>query len=47
MQGGQRDWKVSRPEGSRHPGTRPIKGLDQGIRLNKALWDLAATYVAI
>lgn len=41
IQGRQRDYHQRRPDGHRHALTRPVKGLDEGIRINKALWELA------
>ena len=45
MDGGQRDYGRRRPGQSRRffRQTRPIKGLDESVRLNKALWHLAET----
>ena len=41
MDGGQRDYR-RRPNSRRFFGkTRPVKGLDENVRLNKALWHLA------
>jgi hypothetical protein len=39
--GGQRDWSRRREGGRRFPRTRAISGLDQNIRLNRELWNLA------
>ncbi|HUD46523.1 MAG TPA: DUF932 domain-containing protein [Candidatus Baltobacteraceae bacterium] len=39
--GGQRDWSRRREDGRRFPRTRAISGLDQNIRLNRELWNLA------
>jgi hypothetical protein len=39
--GGQRDWSRRREDGRRFPRTRAISGLDQNIRLNCELWNLA------
>jgi hypothetical protein len=39
--GGQRDWSRRREDGRRFPRTRAISGLDQNIRLNRDLWNLA------
>src|SRR5665213_1476153 len=41
LRGGQRDWLRKREDGRRFPRTRAISGLDQNIRLNRALWNLA------
>ena len=43
MDGGQRDYRRRRPDRSRRffGKTRPVKGLDENVRLNKALWHLA------
>ena len=41
IQGRQRDCHQRRADGHRHALTRPVKGLDEGIRINKALWELA------
>ena len=49
MDGGQRDYKRRRPTSPVWPmsnrrffgKTRPVKGLDENVRLNKALWHLA------
>ena len=43
MDGGQRDYSRRRPDRSRRffGKTRPVKGLDENVRLNKALWHLA------
>ena len=45
MDGGQRDYRRRRPDNSRRffGKTRPVKGLDENVRLNKALWHLAET----
>jgi hypothetical protein len=39
--GGQRDWSRRREDGHRFPRTRAVSGLDQNIRLNRQLWNLA------
>ena len=36
--GGQRDYSRRRPDGSRMPKSRAIKGIDEDMKLNKALW---------
>lgn len=49
IDGGQRDWNRRRPTNPERPAsnrrffgkTRPVKGLDENVRLNKALWHLA------
>jgi hypothetical protein len=41
LQGGQRDLSRSRTNGRRFPRTRAITGLDQNVRLNRELWNLA------
>jgi len=41
MRGGQRDFSRRREDGRRFPRTRAIAGLDQNIRLNRELWNLA------
>ena len=43
MDGGQRDYSRRRPDRSRRffGKTRPVKGLDENVRLNKVLWHLA------
>lgn len=45
MDGGQRDHGRRRPEDLRRGfgKTRPVKSLDENVRLNKALWHLADT----
>jgi hypothetical protein len=39
--GGQRDYSRRRPNGDRMPKSRAIKGIDEDLRLNKALWHKA------
>jgi len=39
--GGQRDRSRRRPDGSRMPKSRAIKGIDEDLKLNKALWHMA------
>jgi hypothetical protein len=46
IQGGQKDYSLRQANGHRFPKTREIRGLDQGIALNKGLWDLATTFAA-
>jgi hypothetical protein len=39
--GGQRDYSRRRPNGDRMPKSRAIKGIDEDLKLNKALWHMA------
>jgi Domain of unknown function (DUF932) len=39
--GGQRDYSRRRPNGDRMPKSRAVKGIDEDLRLNKALWHMA------
>jgi hypothetical protein len=41
IRGGQRDRSRHRPDGSRMPKSRAIKGIDEDMKLNKALWEMA------
>jgi hypothetical protein len=41
IRGGQRDRSRRRPDGSRMPKSRAIKGIDEDLKLNKALWQMA------
>ena len=41
IRGGQRDYSRRRPDGSRKPKSRAIKGIDEDMKLNKALWQMA------
>jgi hypothetical protein len=41
VRGGQRDHSRRRPDGSRMHKSRAIKGIDEDLRLNKALWHMA------
>jgi hypothetical protein len=41
FRGGQRDYSRRRPDGSRMPKSRAIKGIDEDMKLNKALWQMA------
>jgi hypothetical protein len=41
IRGGQSDRSRRRPDGSRMPKTRAIKGIDEDMKLNKALWEMA------
>jgi len=44
MRGGQKDYSIRQENGRRMPRTRPVHALDQGIKINTQLWDLAASY---
>jgi len=44
IRGGQRDWSKRREDGRRFPRTRAISGLDQNVRLNRELWNLAERF---
>jgi len=37
----QRDRSRRRPDGSRMPKSRAIKSIDEDMKLNKALWEMA------
>ena len=41
IRGGQRDYSRRRPDGRKTPKSRAIKGIDEDIKLNKALWRMA------
>ncbi len=41
IRGGQRDYSRRRPDGRRMPKSRAITGIDEDIKLNKALWCMA------
>jgi hypothetical protein len=41
MIGGQKDWQKRNADGKRMPKSRAVKGIDQNVGLNKALWTLA------
>jgi hypothetical protein len=41
IRGGQRDCSRRRPDGSRMSKSRAIKGIDEDMKLNKALWQMA------
>ncbi len=43
MDGGQKDYRRRRPDNPRRffGKTRAVKGLDENVKLNKALWHLA------
>jgi hypothetical protein len=43
MRGGQRDYSRRRPDGNGMPKSRAIKGIDEDLKLNKALWRMAET----
>lgn len=47
VQGGQRDFAKRRPDNTRMPKTRAVKGLDSNIGLNKALHHLATRMVEL
>jgi hypothetical protein len=40
---GQRDYSRRRTDGTRMPKSRAIKGIDEDLKLNKALWQMAET----
>lgn len=42
--GGQKDYSRRNQKGRYHPRTRAISGLDENVRINKALWELAESY---
>ena len=44
IRGGQRDFSRRREDGRRFPRTRAIAGLDQNLRLNRELWNLAERF---
>jgi hypothetical protein len=46
IRGGQRDYSRRRPHGSRMPKSRAIKGIDEDMKLNKALWQMAEVLCA-
>jgi hypothetical protein len=39
--GGQRDYSRRRANGNRMPKSRAVKGIDEDLKLNKALWHMA------
>ena len=41
IRGGQRDYSRRRPDGRRMPKSRAIHGIDEDMKLNKALWQMA------
>ncbi len=41
IRGGMKDQTRRKPDGKRFPRTRAVAGLDENVRLNKALWHLA------
>lgn len=41
LRGGLKDYSRRKTDGKRHPCTRAVAGLDENVRLNKALWHLA------
>jgi len=41
IRGGLKDYTRRKTDGKRHPRTRAVAGLDENVRLNKALWHLA------
>jgi hypothetical protein len=41
IRGGQWDYHQRRADGSRHQKTRPVTGLDESIRINQRLWEIA------
>ena len=41
VRGGQRDYSRRRPDGRRMPKSRAINGIDEDMKLNKALWQMA------
>jgi hypothetical protein len=41
IRGGQRNRSRRRQDGSRMPKSRAIKGVDEDMKLNKALWEMA------
>ena len=43
IRGGQRDYSRRPTDGTRMPKSRAIKGIDEDLKLNKALWQMAET----
>jgi hypothetical protein len=43
VRGGQRDLRKRKEDGSFFKRTREVKGIDENVKLNKALWHLAKT----
>ena len=41
IRGGQRDYSRRRPDGRRMSKSRAINGIDEDMKLNKALWQMA------
>jgi hypothetical protein len=41
IRGGRRDRSRRRPDGSQMPKNRAIKGIDEDMKLNKTLWEMA------
>jgi hypothetical protein len=41
VRGGLKDWSKRKENGKRHTRTRPVTGIDENVKLNKALWHLA------
>lgn len=41
IRGGLKDWSRRKENGQRHTRTRAVKGIDENVKLNKALWHLA------
>jgi hypothetical protein len=41
IRGGLKEWSRRKENGKRHPRTRAVAGIDENVRLNKALWHLA------
>lgn len=41
IRGGKKDFGKRKPNGQRMPKSRPVKGIDGNVSLNKALWHLA------
>jgi hypothetical protein len=41
VRGGLKDWGKRKENGKRHTRTRPVTGIDENVKLNKALWHLA------
>jgi Domain of unknown function (DUF932) len=46
IRGGQRDYSRRRLHGRRMPKSRAIKGIDEDMKLNKALWQMAEVLCA-
>jgi hypothetical protein len=43
VRGGLKDYSRRKENGKRHTRTRPVTGIDENVKLNKALWHLAET----